>query len=305
MKSIIFKSLFASILMTSIAQANTGSVTSSLSFSQTDQAASLKIINTHSEDLFCQRVSVEANYFEIGSRRPVDTLRIDIPNIYLRMGETLEESFGEEDFSSPYSQDDMIDMGSAKLEFHNDCWQEPNLEQYCEYADHTTDEQVTLSSMFNAAKARDCKDLAKNRPSSLRLNGLKLESIKPIGFLRSLKRLDLGDNAISSTKELKGLVHLQSLDLDNNQIHSLEGIENLKALKRLSLKNNDLSDLKALASATQLTKIDLSSARVEDLSPLFLLEKTCIEIASLQVPNTDANIQAIQLIKQRNRRYCR
>jgi len=72
------------------------------------------------------------------------------------------------------------------------------------------------------------------------LNHNKIQEIKGLDNLESLRELRLNDNQITELKGLRSLEKLESLWLANNQINEIKNLESLSALNQIDLYNNKI-----------------------------------------------------------------
>jgi hypothetical protein len=80
----------------------------------------------------------------------------------------------------------------------------------------------------------------------LDLNENALVDIAPLAKIPTLTQLKLAGNRIRDVKPIAGLVQLTVLDVGKNQLTSLAGIERMVALKALIAPDNKLADLGAI-----------------------------------------------------------
>lgn len=74
----------------------------------------------------------------------------------------------------------------------------------------------------------------------------KIETVKEVGRLKSLKNLFLYNNQITSLEGIEELTTLEMLYVQDNQISSIQQIENLINLKELYINGNKIENLNGL-----------------------------------------------------------
>lgn len=116
---------------------------------------------------------------------------------------------------------------------------------------------VSIDSMKNLSKVK-----------SLTITDTKsLQSVKGVGEMTKLTKLELVGNGIVNIDELSKLSNLVSLDLSNNEMEFFPSISGLESLETLNLSGNRIAgfgmDLSGLANVHYL---NLSNNRISDLS---------------------------------------
>ncbi len=117
-------------------------------------------------------------------------------------------------------------------------------------------------------KGRVCEFILKGR---LSLQNSRIENIREIeglDSLRDLKDLDLSHNQISEIKGLENLEKLKWLCLNDNQISEIEGLKNLKHLEHLILNNNQITEIKDLEKLTNLVSLKLNNNQIAEIKGL-------------------------------------
>jgi len=125
--------------------------------------------------------------------------------------------------------------------------------------------------------ARSCIDYALRNKNFEDANQLKELTCKRRGLtdltqfarLRSLEKLDLTLNQITSVKRLKSLTRLRELNLDGNRnLQSLEGLSELYDLEILKVHCAGLQNIDAVSSLTKLRHLDVSCNEISSLAPI-------------------------------------
>jgi protein phosphatase 1 regulatory subunit 7 len=100
----------------------------------------------------------------------------------------------------------------------------------------------------------------------------KLKSIKGLGGLKYLKKIDLGANRIRimDADELSGMVNLEELWMGKNKIEEMKGLEKLTKLRRLDLQSN------------RLTLVENLTSQVETLEEIYLAHNGISSEGALQ-----------------------
>ena len=103
----------------------------------------------------------------------------------------------------------------------------------------------------------------------LRITGVNLDDLLPLGELTELHKLELSSSwTLSDLSPLSRLSNLEELNLSGNRISDLKPLERLTHLKKLDLTDNQLFDLEPLRQLNELTMLNISDNRISDLAPL-------------------------------------
>lgn len=90
--------------------------------------------------------------------------------------------------------------------------------------------------------------------------------IENLDVLRSLKKLQLDNNALTKIEGLTAVPHLEWLDLSFNRIKKIEGIAHLTRLTDLSLYSNDISVVEGLDTLTALQYLSLGNNALANIN---------------------------------------
>ena len=152
---------------------------------------------------------------------------------------------------------------------------EENFLAYCRRkGELSREEQHTLDALgavFASEEKKFCEKIFHNlkKSWSLKIEGMKLQSLKALKFFPQLRSLQLNNNTISSLNYLHELLLLESLSLANNQIADIGVLAKLKRLRRLVLSGNNITDLKPLSGLSELVLLDVSgNPGLKNLQPL-------------------------------------
>lgn len=106
-----------------------------------------------------------------------------------------------------------------------------------------------------------------NAQRGLSLNKQSIISVEPIVFFPNLEELYLFDNQIEDAGPIASLRSLAKLNLSSNRLTSLP-IFGAVTMREIYLANNAITDVTPLAALTFLSTIDLSDNRVPFITPL-------------------------------------
>ena len=96
----------------------------------------------------------------------------------------------------------------------------------------------------------------------------KIKTLKGIGKLKNLTKLDVSSNNIKSLSGIENLFNLTSLYADHNQITNINPIKNLFNIKYVSLNYNKISSLKSIEKLTQLESLDVQINKIKKIPDL-------------------------------------
>lgn len=96
----------------------------------------------------------------------------------------------------------------------------------------------------------------------------KIKTLKGIGKLKNLIKLDVSSNNINSLSGIENLFNLTSLYADHNQIKNINPIKNLFNLRYVSLNYNKISNLKSIEKLTQLESLDVQINKIKKIPDL-------------------------------------
>ncbi|WP_047832070.1 leucine-rich repeat domain-containing protein [Robinsoniella sp. RHS] len=96
----------------------------------------------------------------------------------------------------------------------------------------------------------------------------KIKTLKGIGKLKNLTKLDVSSNNIKSLSGIENLFNLTSLYADHNQIKNIDPIKNLYNLRYVSLNYNKISSLKSIEKLTQLESLDVQVNKIKKIPDL-------------------------------------
>ena len=143
--------------------------------------------------------------------------------------------------------------------------------------------------------------------TSLRLLDLSGNNLKEINGLNSLQKLEIlkfGDlnydvgNQITEIQGVQELQNLRILNLSHNYIKEIKGLSNLKSLERLYLVNNSIKEIQGLDDLQNLKYLNLEKnliTRIENLENLNNLETLVISENSLK---TIENLEQLNELKE-------
>lgn len=100
-----------------------------------------------------------------------------------------------------------------------------------------------------------------------------IESLKGIGYLKGLKRLEVEGQGLSNLKGIQSLTKLEVLNVSDNEIKSLKPLKNLKNLKKLDAIGNNLKNTKGLEKLKKLEKLYLGENHLKSIQELKNLKK--------------------------------
>jgi len=116
--------------------------------------------------------------------------------------------------------------------------------------------------------------------TALTLTGLNLEGSIPseVGFLKSLKSLDLSNNLLTTIDDNLQLTNLETLDVSNNQLDKLPDLDAFHSLKTLKMSNNDLKgSIPASIGNLPLVELYLNKNTFSGNFPFLNLQNTPIQ----------------------------
>ncbi|KLU70754.1 MAG: hypothetical protein RHS_3431 [Robinsoniella sp. RHS] len=96
----------------------------------------------------------------------------------------------------------------------------------------------------------------------------KIKTLKGIGKLKNLTKLDVSSNNIKSLSGIENLFNLTSLYADHNQITNINPIKNLFNIRYVSLNYNKISSLKSIEKLTQLESLDVQINKIKKIPDL-------------------------------------
>lgn len=100
-----------------------------------------------------------------------------------------------------------------------------------------------------------------------------VKTLKGIGNLSQLERLEIQGNDLTSLEGVESLYHLTSLSVPYNKIKSLEPLKNLTSLQYLTVELNQLKSLKGIENLTNLVSLNAAGNKISSLKPLANLTK--------------------------------
>jgi Leucine-rich repeat (LRR) protein len=110
----------------------------------------------------------------------------------------------------------------------------------------------------------------------------RLQDLKPLAGLKSLRRLMLPENpGLASLAPLKGLTSLESLDIDDTGVSDITPLASLPKVEFLDLQGTQVKSLKPLAKHPTLRVLNLRRTPVKDITPL----TSCEAITHVHVPD--------------------
>lgn len=98
-------------------------------------------------------------------------------------------------------------------------------------------------------------------------------AFRSLKYLKNLKYLDVGHNAIDDLSFLYDLPELRILIVADNYITDLTPIASLKHLQYLEVFTNNITDLSPLSGLTELLDLNICYNKIRDVTPLFPLKQ--------------------------------
>ena len=113
------------------------------------------------------------------------------------------------------------------------------------------------------------------RITFLKLDSNSISSLAGISLCKTLQRLDVNDNKLETTSDIRDLPALRMLQAGDNDIADLRGLQTLPALEVLNLAGNQLSNLRDFCDAcANLRVLDIGYNNVNDVDELGNLEQS-------------------------------
>ena len=98
-------------------------------------------------------------------------------------------------------------------------------------------------------------------------------SLKGIGYLSNLRKLDLEGNSLKTLEGMEELTKLEALTVDSGLLKSLQGIENMSSLKSLSVIHNELTSLDGIQNLKGLEYLAVGENEITSLKEVKKLEE--------------------------------
>lgn len=121
-----------------------------------------------------------------------------------------------------------------------------------------TKEEAEEIELLQARMARGGKD--------------SVASLKGIGYLSNLRKLDLEGNSLKSLDGIEELTKLEALTVDSGLLKSLQGVENMNSLKSLSVIHNELTSLDGIQTLKGLEYLAVGENEITSLKEVKKLE---------------------------------
>lgn len=159
------------------------------------------------------------------------------------------------------------------MESNYDCWGYDTQEGYLlsltdlSWFPFLTELCVAWQEELDISALSGCKSLER-----LSLIHNHLTSIDAVSGLTNLTELCVAWNQISSLEPVAELTNLTSLGAWGNHIRDLSPVAGLESLKYLDVSDNQVSDLSSIASLTSLEEVWLYHNQITDFAPLNALE---------------------------------
>ena len=96
-----------------------------------------------------------------------------------------------------------------------------------------------------------------NDLTELNCSHKEISSLKGIGYLANLKKLDLKNNSLTDVSELINLTRLESLNLSNNDLFNLNQIQGLSKLQELEVYGVKVNDVTVFTRMRGLKKLSI------------------------------------------------
>lgn len=112
---------------------------------------------------------------------------------------------------------------------------------------------------YDGATVDECSaaELAFLRSTSLKLDNLGIEDLRPVAVLTQLTKLSLKANALVDVCQLAQLKNLDFLDLSNNSLVDVSCLAQLGQLQELNLSDNQIENIRGFESLNALKVLDL------------------------------------------------
>lgn len=129
----------------------------------------------------------------------------------------------------------------------------------------------------------------------IELRGLGLTELCDLSTFTVVRRMQLGQNQLSSLDKVSSCVSLEELDVEHNMLTTLQGVASLVNLRRLDAAGNQLSDVLDVSKLPKLRELSLEDNFIDSLDVFAMLQG----IVELFVSNNlIEELRSVLLLKQ-------
>ncbi|MCB0348625.1 MAG: hypothetical protein KDD37_07295 [Bdellovibrionales bacterium] len=227
MKNAIFVML---VLVGCVSAKAANDVSTELYVKDKRQALDLKLHNKSSKEIYCESIDINVNLVgdEFGESIGEITL-IEGPLYFQPKEDIFLNDLGFQQISELRTPDTVAIISSARVS--SKTCHEVDFADYCKYAKKGVEEQYTIDRLKRFAKTASCDSVEKNIGDKLKLDGQNIVSLKPLSYLKKLKRLSLRENQLQDVSLLASLVSLNEIDVSENPLKEIDTLVQLPNIK--------------------------------------------------------------------------
>jgi hypothetical protein len=231
------KKIILAIILLSATRGYTASQLTVLNMISSDRTTvHVTVQNDDNKDMFCKELYFNTTYVQDNFNERVASINILKKNVYVPAGEKLEIAVGKSETDQIRKKYPKAIIDTSKTGENLNC-QTASFADYCEFSPKTEDENYTLSKIKEEAGKNNCTQVEGKIGTRLSLRRKELKELKPLGYLKNLKRLDLRRNQITNVVPLVYLEFLEEIYLDHNPVSDVKILLNLPYIESIFVRD--------------------------------------------------------------------
>lgn len=264
------------------------------------ESFALTLENRSSDDLVCDTLSYNVIYdtsagYQFGGERQVylDDIYLqakehDEIRVFTELAKEETAQIRAEVKKSGEAKEPVIVR--AKLDPYQSSCRKANFVDYCKLAPKSQEDEDVLDKLYDLAGVSDCSLIEKRIGKSIKLRGFGLKSVRPISYMKHLKKIDLRENDISDSSYFSKMENLTSLNLEGNPIEEFQPFTKLINLTNLNIKDSLITNVNGIENMLNLRTLNIENTKMQSFEPLMKSQRSLRCVKYDGVPNKDYDL---------------